>query len=235
MLQSGPVSFAVISMAFKEGAIRSQLAPGLQAMSQAGQLPQDAAAGCADALLTFLRQLDKWNRAYNLTAIRDPAAMVTVHVLDSLALHPLLIGARVLDVGTGAGLPGIPLALVNPDKHFVLLDSNGKKIRFVQHVIGELGLTNVTAVQARVEQWDAAEFFPTIVSRAFSSLGDFVASSGGLMAADGCLLAMKGKLPDSEIADLPADWGVNRVEQLRVPGLDAERCVVGLERNARSQ
>lgn len=217
-------------MHFDEAAISSELSAGLQSLTDSGCLSAAAAENCAAKLLQFLRELAKWNRAYNLTAVRDPQAMVTRHVLDSLTAHPFVRGARILDVGTGAGLPGIPLALTNPEKRFVLLDSNGKKTRFVQHAVGVLGLANVEVVHARIEQWEPQDSFDTVISRAFSSLHDFVTSSGRFIHDEGCLLAMKGKQPVGEIEALPATWTVARVVPVSVPGLDAERHFVILER-----
>jgi len=180
-------------------------------------------------LTRYLQELAKWNQTYNLTAVRDPADMVPRHLLDALAVNSYLHGKRVLDVGTGAGLPGIPLALVNPDKHFTLLDSNGKKIRFVQHVVGVLGLSNVEPVQARIESWDFEQPFDVIVSRAFSTLADFINGSGRMLGPGGSLLAMKGKLPEAELAALPAGWRAIGVHGIRVPMLDAERHAVILQ------
>lgn len=180
-------------------------------------------------LTRYLQELEKWNQAYNLTAVRDPADMVPRHLLDALSVSSYLHGKRILDVGTGAGLPGIPLALVNPDKQFTLLDSNGKKVRFVQHVIGVLGLSNVEAVQARIESWDFGQPFDVIVSRAFSTLADFIQGSGRMLGPGGCLLAMKGKLPDTELAALPAGWRAAGVHVIHVPMLDAERHAVLLQ------
>lgn len=217
-------------MSFNEALIKAELASGLQSLAHAGVLPADEADRLLQPLLVYLRELTKWNRAYNLTAVRDPQAMVTRHLLDSLTAHPFLRGNRILDVGTGAGLPGIPLALANPDRQFVLLDSNGKKTRFVQHVVGALKLVNVEVIQARVEQWEVNDVFDTVISRAFSALHDFVSSSGRFAAKAGCLLAMKGKLPAGEIDALPADWDATRIEPIDVPGLDAERHFIVLER-----
>jgi 16S rRNA (guanine527-N7)-methyltransferase len=179
-------------------------------------------------LLDFLALLGKWNRTYNLTAIRDPAEMVTRHLLDSLAIEPHLRGPRVLDVGTGAGLPGIPLALVRPDLSFTLLDSLAKKIRFVRQAIAELGLTNVEAVQARVEDHRPAAPYDTVVARAFASIPDMLALAGHLCARGGRILAMKGGHPRAELEPTPAGFTVEAVRRLSVPGLDAERHLVVL-------
>ncbi len=217
-------------MSFDEASIRSELAVGLRRLADSDCLP-GVEADPAPGLLIYLRELDKWNRAYNLTAVRDPQQMVTRHLLDSLTAHSFLRGTRILDVGTGAGLPGIPLAVTNPDRQFVLLDSNGKKTRFVKHIVGVLQLDNVDVVQARVEQWEPNVLFDTVISRAFSSLRDFVSTAGRFVSSDGCLLAMKGKYPADEIAGLPINWSATRAEKVTVPGLDADRNLIILERS----
>jgi 16S rRNA (guanine527-N7)-methyltransferase len=181
-------------------------------------------------LLDYVELLAKWNQAYNLTAVRDPVEMVTRHLLDSLAIAPFLCGGRVLDVGSGAGLPGIPLALTFPERQFVLLDSNGKKTRFMVQAVATLGLLNVEIVPARVEDYRPAEPFATVVSRAFASLTDFLRLTGQLCAPDGCWLAMKGEAPETELQALPPGLTA-QVRVLRVPGLDAQRCVVQINRN----
>ena len=161
------------------------LATGLESLDLA--LSADVQA----RLLAYLALLDKWNRTYNLTAVRDPAAMVSRHVLDSLAVSPWLQGPRIIDVGTGAGLPGIPLALAHPHWQFVLLDSRRKRTRFVTQAVSELGLSNVHVVAGRVEDYAPDAPFQTVISRAFSQLADFVSAVGRLVAAEGRLLAMK--------------------------------------------
>lgn len=180
----------------------------------------------------FVELLEQWNGAYNLTAVRDPEEMVTKHLLDSLVLLPFLrdLSGPVLDVGTGAGLPGIPLAVSVPALHFVLLDSNGKKTRFVTHVMATLALRNVEVVQARVEDYRPAKPFVTVISRAFSSLQDFARLAGPACAPGGRLLAMKGVYPKQELEDIPAGFRLLAVHPLHVPGLDAERCVVEIEK-----
>lgn len=182
-------------------------------------------------ITTFIKELQHWNKAYNLTAVRDPGAMVSKHILDSLTAMPFMHGKKILDVGTGAGLPGIPLALCLPECRFVLLDSNGKKIRFVQHVITELELMNVEAQQSRVEEFTCHELFDTIACRAYTSLNKFVHSGGNLLKDTGRLVAMKGKYPQAELDELPVGWHASRVEQVSVPGLEAERHIVVLEKN----
>lgn len=178
----------------------------------------------------LIRLLDKWNRAFNLTAVRDPAEMVARHILDSLSARPFLAGASILDVGTGAGFPGLPLALVEPQRHFTLLDSGGKKIRFVQHVLGELALDNVVVEQVRVEAFVPADLYDVVISRAFSSLGLFVRRCGGLVATGGRLLAMKGRRPDDELSGVPGTWEVTDVTRLEVSGLVGDRHMVVMHR-----
>ena len=184
------------------------------------------AADAQARLLHFVALLEKWNRVYNLTAVREPAQMITRHLLDSLAIAPYLRGTRVLDIGTGAGLPGIPLAVAMPTREFVLLDSNSKKTRFVTQAVAELGLRNVEVVAARVEKYIPATQFDTLIARAFSSLGELVAAARHLAATDGVYLAMKGVYPEEELAALPAEFAVRETAALNVPGLDGARHVV---------
>ncbi len=152
--------------------------------------------------------------------------MVDLHLLDSLAVTPFLSGNNFLDVGTGAGLPGIPLALVCPDQHFVLLDSNGKKTRFIQQAVLELGLKNVVIIHSRVEDFHPTELFDAIISRAFASLSDMLAGTAHLAVKGGLLLAMKGRLNEQEQGALPEEVQIEEVIELTVPGVDAERCLV---------
>lgn len=174
-------------------------------------------------LLSYLELLAKWNRSYNLTAITDPAQMLSHHLLDSLSLAPFIQGPRVLDVGTGAGFPGIPLALSFPDYEFVLLDSNGKKLRFITQALSELAIPNVKLVQTRVESFHDNLGFSDIIARAVSSLKFFVNSTQQLLAPNGQWLAMKGAYPTVELEEIQQS---TRVEKLTVPGLEAERHVV---------
>jgi 16S rRNA (guanine527-N7)-methyltransferase len=180
----------------------------------------------ACALLGYLGLLQKWNRAYNLTAVTDPAEMVVRHLLDSLSVKPFIGGGRLLDAGTGAGLPGVPLAIARPDLDVTLLDSGGKKIRFLNHVKRALDLHNASPVQARLECYAAKEPFDTIISRAFSSLSGFVQAARGLSSPATRLCAMKGRYPAAEIESLPEGARLLSVEKLSVPGLQEDRHLV---------
>lgn len=178
-------------------------------------------------LLGFVQLLDKWNKAYNLTSVRDPQEMLVKHILDSVVVSPHLQGARFIDVGTGPGLPGIPLAIMNPDKHFVLLDSLGKRIRFIRQVQHELGLTNIIAVQSRVEEYQPEQPLDGVLSRAFASLNDMLHWCQHLPAAEhGLFYALKGQHPQHETEELPTWCDVKSVIPLCVPELNAERHLV---------
>jgi 16S rRNA (guanine527-N7)-methyltransferase len=179
-------------------------------------------------LLAYLGLMQRWNKRFNLTAVRDESEMVTRHLLDSLSVHPHLSGEAIIDVGSGAGLPGIPLAIVNPRRRFTLLDSNGKKTRFMFQAISELGLGNCTVVQARVETWQSSESFDTVLSRAFASLGDMIDTCRHLLKSQGRLFAMKGMLPEAELAAVESIAELDSVTTLSVPGLDEARCLVVL-------
>lgn len=180
-----------------------------------------------ERLLAYVELIAKWNKVYNLTAVRDRVEMVSQHLLDSLAVIPLLRGERMLDVGSGAGLPGIVLAIVRPEVQVVSIDKVHKKIAFQTQVVAELGLTNFRPVSSRVEELQEAPF-DTIVSRAFSSLADFVQLTRPLLAVDGEWAAMKGVYPQEEIEQLPSDVTVTHVLAVEVPGLRAERHLVRL-------
>ena len=193
-------------------------------------------AALAAPLLKYLGELVLWNKAYNLTAVREPAEMVTRHLLDSLVVLPHLaatpVGAapgrdplRLIDVGTGAGLPGIPLAIANPALHVTLLDSNGKKARFLRHAQRQLPLANVEVIEARAEAYAPAAPFDVVVSRAFAALGDFLKATARL-SNHGRWLAMKGKLDAQELAEVPPGFRVEQEVQLKVPGLDEERHLI---------
>lgn len=185
--------------------------------------------GAMDKLLAYLALLVKWNGAYNLTAIRDPEQMVIKHLLDSLSIVPYVQGRSLIDVGTGAGLPGLVLAIVKPELDVTLLDSNGKKVRFLRQVIADLRIGNASAVQMRVEEFDRQ--FDLVSSRAFATLADMVNGSRQLLADNGEFLAMKGVHPTEEIAALPEGFSVRDVVQLAVPFLDEERHLVRIVRN----
>ena len=197
------------------------LQQGLQDMGM------ELATPVQEKLLAFLELLEKWNRSYNLTAVRDPEQMVPRHLLDSLTVLPYLQGPRVLDIGTGPGLPGIPLALARPDLEFVLLDSNAKKTRFATQAMHELGLKNVGIVQERVEKFHPEIKFDTLIARAFASIPDMLAASRHLCAARGRFLVMKGVFPQEELAAVTDGYRAE-VKALRIPGLDAARHVVVL-------
>jgi len=189
-------------------------------------VPLDAARGAA--LLHLVDELEAGNAQFNLTAIRDRPGMLRKHVLDSLSLQPHLHGTRVADVGTGAGFPGLPLAIMNPERHFALIEATGKKARFVAQTVERLGCRNVEVVHARAETYRPPELYDTVTARALSSLSDFVAYAGHLCAPDGRLLAMKGRRPDEEISALPKTFRVVAVHRLKLPGLDDERHLVEL-------
>lgn len=177
-------------------------------------------------LVAYVGLLDKWNKAYNLTSVRDPQQMLVRHILDSIVVAPHLQGSRFIDVGTGPGLPGIPLAIVMPDAHFTLLDSLGKRVRFLRQVQHELGLTNITPVQSRVEAFPAEPPFDGVISRAFASLTDMVNWCHNLPGREGRFFALKGVRPDDEIAELPAGYVSDAVIKLQVPQLEGDRHLV---------
>jgi 16S rRNA (guanine527-N7)-methyltransferase len=188
----------------------------------------------AETLLRLVDELEQGNRQFNLTAIRDRPGMLRKHVLDSLSLQPYLLGTRLADVGTGAGFPGLVLAIVNPERRFTLIEATGKKARFVEQTAQRLGLVNVLVVNSRAETYRPFELFDTVAARALSSLADFVAYAGHLCAPDGRLLAMKGKRPDDEISALPRSFRALAVHRLSVPGLTDERHLVELVRSSKS-
>jgi 16S rRNA (guanine527-N7)-methyltransferase len=183
-------------------------------------------AAHSEQLLMLIDELERANASFNLTAIRDRPGMLTKHVLDSLTLQPYLRGERCADVGTGAGFPGLPLAIVNPQSRFTLIEATGKKSRFVQHAADALGCANVQVVNARAESYRPFELFDTVASRALASLADFVAYAGHLCAPGGRLLAMKGRRPDGEISAVPKSFRVLAVHQLVLPGFDDQRHLV---------
>lgn len=212
-----------MSSSIQPDRLKTQLAEGLQSLD----CKLDEAIQIK--LIDYLVLLNKWNKTYNLTAVRDIQKMVAQHLLDSLSVNTYLQGKRVLDVGSGAGLPGIPLALANPDKEFVLLDSALKRTRFMLQAVGELGLKNVEVIQSRIEDYHPNDLFDTIISRAFTAMQDFVAATERLCLPAGQLLAMKGRFPAQEINSLPDQWLVTP-DLLDVPNVNAERHVVTLAR-----
>jgi 16S rRNA (guanine527-N7)-methyltransferase len=182
----------------------------------------------SERLLRLVDELESANAQFNLTAIRDRPGMLRKHVFDSLSLQPYLRGARLADVGTGAGFPGLPLAVVNPERRFSLIEATGKKARFVVQTAERIGCGNVEVVNARAETYRPIELFDTVMARALSSLADFVAYAGHLCTPEGRLLAMKGKRPDGEMSALPKSFRVVAVHRLKLPGLDDERHLVEL-------
>ncbi len=206
------------------GTAADQLARGLQ------QLQLAPAGDLRSRLLRYIGLLDKWNRTYNLTAVRDLDSIVKLHILDCLAVQSHLQGRTFLDVGSGAGLPGIPLALARPEAHVVLVDSSHKKTAFLRQVLAELQMTNVQVECVRVETWRPDEFFDCIVSRAYSDLGEFVTSTSHALSPAGTFAAMKGIYPFEEIEKLPPGFRVSDVIRIQVPLLEAQRHLVLLGR-----
>jgi len=211
--------------------LTQMLAAGLH---QQGQIIDSAQQ---HKLIQFVELLNKWNKVYNLTSVRKPQQMINLHLLDSLVMLPFFTQPdsgspvkRVLDVGTGGGIPGIPLAICLPDIDFVLMDARGKKIRFIQAAIAQLGLKNVTAVHSRVEKYTIADDqrFERIISRAFASLADMLLFCRQLLAEQGRFLAMKGQIPEEEIAQLPEGFKITGINQLYVAGLNAQRHLIQL-------
>lgn len=182
-------------------------------------------------LVTLVEQLDKWNKAYNLTSVRDPMEMLVKHILDSVVVSPHLQGERFIDVGTGPGLPGLPLAIINPDKQFVLLDSLGKRITFIRQVCHLLKLSNVTAVQSRVEKYQPELLFDGVISRAFASLEDMLNWCYHLPAINGKFYALKGLVPEQELENLAEGLKLQRIESLVVPELEGQRHLVIIDKN----
>ncbi len=203
---------------------RNLLVAGLETMSV------DYTDTQLQLLLSYLNMLERWNKAYNLTAVRDPMQMIPLHLLDSLSLLPHITSCEhIIDVGTGPGLPGIPLAIMSPGKSFTLLDSNGKKTRFLFQVISELKLNNVTEVNKRVERYQPASNFDTVLSRAFSSIPDMLSNCRHLASDQTCFMAMKGKNPESELSQLKKDYMVSSLCRLEVPGVDGERHLIKIK------
>lgn len=205
--------------------LRSELDAGLAALGLDPAL-------LGTPLLAYLALLDRWNRTYNLTAIRDPREMVGKHLLDSLAMHPYLDAGSLADLGTGAGLPGIPLAIAKPGLRVTLVESNGKKARFLREAVRTLGLSNARVAETRAEALDEPGAYDAITARALATLPLIIELGGHLLKPGGRLLAMKGAVPDDEIAGLSAGWRVETVHPLTVPGLAAERHLVVVGRTS---
>ena len=203
--------------------LQRQLDDGIAALGQ--ELPAAARA----RLIDYLELLLRWNAAYNLTAVRDPRDMVTRHLLDSLAVAPYVRGVTLADIGSGAGLPGLVLAIAAPRRRVTLIDTNGKKCRFQREVVRVLGLDNVDVVHARVGDLEGS--YDCVVARAFATLADMLALGGHLLAPDGRWLAMKGRRPDDELERLPPGFRLEGEHALKVPGLDAERHLLVLVRS----
>jgi 16S rRNA (guanine527-N7)-methyltransferase len=195
------------------------------------ELRLDPTPAQLERLLELIDALEIANGRFNLTAIRDRLGMLRKHVLDSLTLHDYLTGSRIADIGTGAGFPGLPLAIVAPARHFTLIEATGKKAQYVAVTASQLGCANLEVVNARAERYQPPELFDVVTARALASLADFVAYAGHLCAPGGRLLAMKGKRPDGEIAALPKSFRLVAVHRIRVPGLDEERHLVELSPN----
>jgi 16S rRNA (guanine527-N7)-methyltransferase len=191
-----------------------------------------ADARMRERLLAYARLLEKWNKVYNLTAVRDIEAMMTHHLLDSLAVIPHLIGARLIDVGSGGGLPGVPIAIMRPDMRVTLLDSNHKKAAFLRQAAIELDLGNASVVCDRAESWRPAQPYDVVISRAFAELSQFVAAAGHLCSDDGVIVAMKGVYPDEELGAVPSGYRLIDVRRIVVPGLAADRHLVLLQPTA---
>lgn len=182
-------------------------------------------------LVGYVQLMHKWNKAYNLTSVRDPNEMLVKHILDSVVVAPYLQGSQFIDVGTGPGLPGIPLAIMLPEANFTLLDSLGKRVRFMRQVGFELKLPNITPVQSRVEEFIPAVPFDMVLSRAFASIKDMLHWCAHLVDSAGTFMALKGQFPEQEMAEIPAEFYVQDVIKLRVPGLDGERHLVKIRKH----
>lgn len=207
--------------------------PDLQAWQQGlQQLNSNPSEQQLVKLQAYLQLLQRWNKVYNLTAVRSPADMLPLHIFDSLAVADYIRGDNCLDVGSGAGLPGIPLAIMQPDRQFTMLDTNGKKTRFIQQAIIQLGLSNAIVVQTRVEEWQPEQKFSAIISRAFASIGDFVTNTASCLQDNGILYAMKGQLDQIELNELPKEFALKHTHQLIIPMLDAQRHLLEITRRS---
>jgi 16S rRNA (guanine527-N7)-methyltransferase len=211
-------------MSVDERRLRERLGAGAAALDLVLGAP------ALDACMAYLQELERWNRAYNLTAVRDIEAMLPRHLLDSLAILPYVAGARVADAGSGAGLPGLPLAIAAPERRYTLIDAGAKKVRFLRHVTSRLGLAQVEVVHARLEDYPAPAGFDTVTARALAPLPRMLELAGHLCRPGGRILAMQGRRQDDALRALPAGWEVEAVEGLAVPQLDAQRHIVVLRR-----
>lgn len=194
------------------------------------KLPFSVSEEQQSQLIKYLEMVNKWNKAYNLTSVRDPLEMVTVHLVDSIAVSPLLEGKRFIDVGTGPGLPGVPLAIMCPDAQFVLLDSLGKRIRFLKQVAFELKLANIEPIQSRVEEHTPEVEFDAVITRAYASIELMLSSCQHLVTSGGKFLALKGIYPEEELDAVSDAFSVVESTPLNVPGLDAQRHVIKIEK-----
>ncbi|GEA09665.1 16S rRNA (guanine(527)-N(7))-methyltransferase RsmG [Alteromonas sp. KUL49] len=183
-----------------------------------------------EQLVGYVLLMHKWNKAYNLTSVRDPKEMMVKHILDSLAIIPFVTGSRIIDVGTGPGLPGMPLAIAFPEKNFTLLDSLGKRVRFMKQCVHELKLPNVTPIQSRVEAHNPEPVYDIVLSRAFASLKDMLHWCQHLVDSEGQFLALKGQYPEDEIEEVSSHYHVSRTENLTVPNLVGERHLVWIKK-----
>jgi 16S rRNA (guanine527-N7)-methyltransferase len=216
-----------MSVTTETPSLEKKLSDGLASLNIA--LPKDA----QEKLIAYVRLIEKWNKVHNLTAVRELDKMITLHVLDSLTVLPFVaMKNNLLDVGSGAGLPGIPLAIARPDLRVTMLDSNHKKTAFLTQAKTELGLVNCEVINERVELWQTVKKFDAVISRAYSDLREFVDQAGHLLTRDGQMLAMKGVYPHEEILKLPTTFTVEKVAELHVPELDAKRHLVVLKQNA---
>jgi len=182
-------------------------------------------------LIQYLELIQSWNKVFNLTTITEPRDMVYLHLIDSLAVSPYLHGLNLLDVGSGAGLPGIPLAIIHPEQHWMLMDKNSKKTRFLTQTIAELKLTNANAIHSRCEDFQPATKFDSILSRAFGTLRMFVETTAHMLNKDGIFIAMKGKYPEDELQDLPDNVEVKNIQRLDIKGISVERHIICLQQN----
>jgi 16S rRNA (guanine527-N7)-methyltransferase len=208
--------------------ISMQLQHDIEQGCQALQLELSGAS--LHKLAAFIQLLDKWNRVYNLTAVREPRAMVERHILDSLAVLPFLSQGTLLDAGTGAGLPGLPIAIARPGLRLTLLDSSAKKLRFVRQAVSELGLDNVQVMQVRLEEYRPAQSFDMVISRAVAKLDELYRRTAHLVRPGGRILFMKGSLPVQEIEEMEAGGDILHVQRLKIPGSKAERHLLWMDK-----